>query len=1451
MTRIDALLVVPVPVGGAGSSARKRRNMKRRRSGGYQKRERTRGRSPRTGTAAAAAAVAVLGLAALSPHSTTVLSKCGGSGTGTAFAAAAAADRNTRAVRRLPQRRVRTPRRAVPYPPAHPLTRHLEISVEDGHYSSEDGGQEAADDDNEATTTNINDDKDQDDEEEDGDGDGDDRDRSSSGSSSSTSSPAPTPPPGPIPEPIRIVPILTAATKRHLTKYQQSYVLDTVLQPAIDAWSDIISLVRVQGNLTLDRTQLWDGVSCGPGLDGSGTPSAVVPEHHFHDYVHNDVNATTTATATAPGVPNADLVVYIELGYRQMQQQDDNVEDQDDTPEESTNVDEESKHPGFVRGSDPRYKDAGFEALPTEKLLPVEDAPPPPSSSTESSSAALSTASISLNISSAHSSLTGIIDPDVSASLASAATTAAGGGISRPTRHVEHPKCSPAYLASATHCSTDQFDRPTHGMIHFCVDPKTFFSSETDDVRRLQLTRLTAMHELGHILGFNIQSLAHFRESDGTPRTPRIPALGGTNASISATEPWVVGDVADVKVECTGILPPGPGNGNSRKKRRRRAILPLPSRSTLRFRTIRGGLRVADVVLPTVRTVVRNHFSCDTLVGAELEGEPYSVERQQDPWLLTTALPSPESETDAADTISSAVTTDEGKRRRAEGVGDSKKNADGRDRRGDFDFLEHGVTVDQDGISDVDPKEYYNDDSDIGFCIGDHWSRRIFKTDLMNPVITDVILPRPESLHSSSGAIPSLLPAISPLTLAFLSDSGWYHVDFALASPGSIWGRGAGCPFVNEKCVMGNGKIRSGNSAFFCDDPKGLPSLSPVDVPRGSLRERDSLLPHVPEEEWSGCTFDMLRKASCALAQYSEQLPEEFQYFKQSSSFLKRLTTSDIASVAGTEPSLDYCPVYDPPISAEANEDTTLCTNPKAARHSRIKEMEIYGAGSRCVTGRVDGRKMPLCVSVACVVSDQSLRLNVDGVWKKCQFAGQVLDIWPRDKVICPDVRLVCPAFWCPRDCLGAGGIDENGSVVDGICNAETGQCMCEDVSEAPSSSPSAQPTPYSTSPGSEDEELLGEPTGSKYHGDSNSTGFLPDIMETSDEEGAIRYIPCKIASQPTLLSDVYVKRAKDLVDTPVDFFTRTFRVFASMDTGDVIGFLAFSFVLVFGAGIGAMGVAKAYKRKSRSGEDNATNDDSFSSAATSPASLRLRRNTFSFSVPDIGVPRFRLTFGNVETHRTNRRRPDTRADERLRRPSQRRRQPRNAFRTNKDKAVATMLFDLRINDSVRKTRQRRRDLLLRRQRHRRREIQERVRHLPARVSSQDYAPTGESVVRHSELPPLPQGERVVAVVGAVFIDDVPDEDTTDRNIDVASLAPTDSSEHVTDATSFGGTELSGANSASSASGADATVDNERARTDGEFVTGNRGTNNPMMPYDFSSGGSPVALRKRRDKKMS
>ena len=40
------------------------------------------------------------------------------------------------------------------------------------------------------------------------------------------------------------------------------------------------------------------------------------------------------------------------------------------------------------------------------------------------------------------------------------------------------------------------------------------------------------------------------------------------------------------------------------------------------------------------------------------------------------------------------------------------------------------------------------------------------------------------------------------MTLAVLHDSGWYNVDFSLASPGYSWGRGLGCGFLETSCLQ-------------------------------------------------------------------------------------------------------------------------------------------------------------------------------------------------------------------------------------------------------------------------------------------------------------------------------------------------------------------------------------------------------------------------------------------------------------------------------------------------------------------------------------------------------------------------------------------------------------------------------------------------------------------------
>lgn len=245
------------------------------------------------------------------------------------------------------------------------------------------------------------------------------------------------------------------------------------------------------------------------------------------------------------------------------------------------------------------------------------------------------------------------------------------------------PKCPGTYLASATYCSTDQYDRPVAGLLSVCINNTQAFFHNKNQIKR---NIVTIMHEMGHVLGFNAESLAHFRDGDtGEPLTPRDKN----------------GDVPDVVVECSGVSP------------RVEASIPLPSTNITTFNTVRGGVWAATIVTPTVRRVARNMFGCQSLNGAELEsGE----------WQLF---------------------------------------------GGDADQLSAGE------------------------CIGDHWERRLFRTDLLNPIVDDV----------------SYSLFISSLTLAYFADSGWYKVDTRRIAPASIWGRNAGCNFVNSKCVTKHGGI--------------------------------------------------------------------------------------------------------------------------------------------------------------------------------------------------------------------------------------------------------------------------------------------------------------------------------------------------------------------------------------------------------------------------------------------------------------------------------------------------------------------------------------------------------------------------------------------------------------------------------------------------------------------
>jgi hypothetical protein len=487
--------------------------------------------------------------------------------------------------------------------------------------------------------------------------------------------------------------------------------------------------------------------------------------------------------------------------------------------------------------------------------------------------------------------------------------------------------CQGDYVAASAFCNTDQWDRPVAAILHLCLDDD-FFTPE-----RLHRNIRVIMHEMGHSLGLNAVSLAHFRKWDGSPRTPRDANGAVPLQEVECTGPMNGGKRRQLQQDeeedvihgnSTELSPMAPEENTSA----RYDVIPLPSSDILRFRTVRG-VRVAQIVTPSVLQVVRNHFGCQSLEGAELE-------------------------------------------------------------------------------------------SDDDICLGDHWERRLFKTDLMNPIIDKDA---------------TFVPRISTLTLAYFADSGWYQVDLSKASLASGWGRGAGCAFVEEPCVDQNGQVPPGLDSIFCSSQTtGYRSLD-------------------------GCTHDLLKKASCLLDQYQEQLPTAYQYFNHTYG----------SNVGGPDPFVDYCPFY-------AGFSNGLCSDGSNEALIKVSPMERVGSrNSRCLAGQSAFGKTALCLRIGCIVEDKSLRVQVDRTWFTCTHEGQTIQTRLGFQVTCPDPVRTCPTFYCPRDCLGSPEL---------ICDYSQGECVCPDEDM---SLPSAD----GSCPHNDPEDMGSEAT-SQPDGGSNSGGAMP-----------------------------------------------------------------------------------------------------------------------------------------------------------------------------------------------------------------------------------------------------------------------------------------------------------------------------------------------------------------------
>lgn len=253
-------------------------------------------------------------------------------------------------------------------------------------------------------------------------------------------------------------------------------------------------------------------------------------------------------------------------------------------------------------------------------------------------------------------------------------------------------------------------------------------------------------------------------------------------------------------------------------------------------------------------------------------------------------------------------------------------------------------------------------------CFGSHLDERFFLTDLMS------------AFYDPSAAY------LSPITLAIFEDSGHYRPNYDI-SQNSPFGLGAGCDFVNGKCIV-NDSVPAYAKGYFCDTSSDYQSPDNY----GSSR-------------WQ-CGPSHHDRGHCDLFRLKHYA--EFPYFED-----KNLGPSTFQSA-------DYCPVI------QINQ--LACDNENAAP---LEHFEVFSSDSRCVDVSIDGSDSAVCLKATCNTNKRTFDFYVGQDVYSCKESSQVviIDSFENLTIQCPRLTAVCPDMFCPSMCSGKGLCDWSLSV--------------------------------------------------------------------------------------------------------------------------------------------------------------------------------------------------------------------------------------------------------------------------------------------------------------------------------------------------------------------------------------------------------------------------------------
>jgi hypothetical protein len=276
-------------------------------------------------------------------------------------------------------------------------------------------------------------------------------------------------------------------------------------------------------------------------------------------------------------------------------------------------------------------------------------------------------------------------------------------------------------------------------------------------------------------------------------------------------------------------------------------------------------------------------------------------------------------------------------------------------------------------------------------CFGSHWDELQYYTEIMGPVFS----------HSVN--------VLSPLTLAYLEDSGWYRAnyesEYVKISP---FGHGAGCDFIEGICIdPDTGDVPHAFSEMFCNDPTSISSSGAINVGASGPQTCD---PSHTQKAYCDLvsTNELVAIGNQAIA--LEQPPASFQYFEGRPELRPLVLTT-----------ADFCPI--PQLSGQS------CLE-YGGGYSITNEMqdagETYGPNSRCI--ETDGsRTYSLCLETVCNAELGMVQIVVAGQLRNCEYDGQVHEVlYDYDgggdmRIKCPKAALICPNLFCPSNCSGRG----------------------------------------------------------------------------------------------------------------------------------------------------------------------------------------------------------------------------------------------------------------------------------------------------------------------------------------------------------------------------------------------------------------------------------------------